>query len=89
MDRDLSLFSGLASTDVSRRDFLKRTGYTGLTALGASSLLAACGGTSTTSQSTGIAAKGSKVSGSLTLVYLGTADQQKAWNALFDLFRKK
>jgi multiple sugar transport system substrate-binding protein len=89
MDRDLSLFSGFASADVSRRDFLKRTGYTGLTALGAGSLLAACGGSSTTSQSTGIAAKGAKVSGNLTLVYLGTADQQKAWNSLFDLFRKK
>jgi multiple sugar transport system substrate-binding protein len=29
-----------------------------------------------------------KVEGKLTLVYMGTVDQQKAWTALFDLFRK-
>lgn len=88
MDRTSSLFSAAKSHIVSRRDFLKQTGYTGLTALGAGSLLAACGG-STTTQSSGPAPKGSKVSGNLTLVYLGTADQQKDWNSLFDLFRKK
>lgn len=89
MNRDLSLFSGFANTDVSRRDFLKQAGYAGLAALGADALLAACGGTSGGSQSSAIAPKGSKVSGNLTLVYLGTADQQKAWNALFALFHQK
>ncbi len=89
MDRDLSLFTKLTSEDISRRDFLKRTGYSGLTALSAGSLLAACGGSATTSQSSGPAPKGTKVSGPLTLVYLGTAADQKVWNALFDLFRKK
>ncbi len=87
MDRTASLFPVLSGRTVSRRDFLKRTGYTGLAALGAGSVLAACG--DTTTQSSGPAPKGTKVSGNLTLVYMGSADQQKGWNSLFDLFRKK
>lgn len=72
---------------LSRRRFLKSAGYTGMAALSAGSILAACGGAS--QQDTGPAPKGSKVSGALTLVYMGTADQQKTWNALFELFRKE
>jgi multiple sugar transport system substrate-binding protein len=73
----------------SRREFLRRAGGVGL-ALGAAgtlgSLAVACGGSQ--SESEGPAPKGTKVSGDLTLVYLGTAEQQKAWNALFELFKE-
>lgn len=69
-----------------RRSFLKGVGYSGL-ALAGTSLLAACGGSSTSSSQ--IAPKGSKISGSLTLAYLGTADQQVVWKKLFALFQQK
>lgn len=69
-----------------RRSFLKGVGYSGLAFAGAG-LLAACGDQS--SSSTTIAPKGAKVSGSLTIAYLGTADQQVVWNKLFALFRQK
>ncbi len=69
-----------------RRDFLKGAGYTGL-ALAGSGLLAACGNQSSASNQ--IAPKGSKISGSLTLAYLGTADQQVVWKKLFALFQQK
>lgn len=69
-----------------RRRFLKGTAYTGL-ALASVGLLAACGDqASNTSQ---IAPKGAKISGALTVTYLGTADQQVVWNKLFALFRQK
>lgn len=75
---------------ISRRNFLKRAGMGGL-ALGAAgtlgSLAAACGGAE--SQSEGPAPKGTKVSGALSLVYMGTAEAQKSWNALFELFGKQ
>ncbi|GHO42088.1 ABC transporter substrate-binding protein [Ktedonospora formicarum] len=74
--------------DVSRRDFLKRAGYTSLTALGTTSLLAACG-TSVVAEDTKPAPKGTKISGELTLVYMGSAQDQASWNALFNLFRSK
>lgn len=67
-----------------RRSFLKGAGYSGL-ALAGADLLAACG--NQTGSST-IAAKGAKVSGSLTVTYLGTADQQVVWKKLFTLFQK-
>lgn len=79
--------SSLQEKQLGRRRFLKGAGYTGL-ALTGSGLLAACGDQSP-SGSSGIAPKGTKVSGTLSLAYLGTADQQKAWNALFALFQKK
>ena len=75
--------------EMSRRSFLLRTGgLTLATSALASSLLAACGG-DTSSSSGSIAPKGAKVSGTLTIAYLGTADQQKAWESLFNLFRKQ
>ena len=78
-----------ADQGLTRRRFLTRTGGLALATSGlASGLLAACGG-STASSSTSIAPRGAKISGALTVAYLGTADQQKGWNALFDLFRKK
>src|SRR5258706_3003865 len=55
-----------------RRDFLKGAGYTGL-ALAGSGLLPACGDQSSASNQ--ISPKGSKISESLTLPYLGTDDQ--------------
>lgn len=74
---------------ISRRVFLRRAGRVGL-AIGATgglgSLAVACGGSQ--SESEGPAPKGTKVEGDLTLVYLGTAEQQKAWNALFGLFKE-
>src|SRR5258708_23340470 len=69
-----------------RRDFLKGAGYTGL-ALAGSGLLAACGNQSSASNQ--IAPKSSKISGSFTLAYLGTADQQVVWKKLFALFQHK
>jgi multiple sugar transport system substrate-binding protein len=69
-----------------RRTFLKGVGYTGL-ALAGSGLLAACGNQSSASNQ--IAPAGSKISGTLTVTYLGTADQQVVWNKLFALFRQK
>jgi multiple sugar transport system substrate-binding protein len=69
-----------------RRSFLKGVGYSGL-ALAGTGLLAACGDQS--SSSAPIAPKGSKISGSLTLAYLGTADQQVVWKKLFSLFQEK
>src|SRR3712207_5893091 len=73
----------------SRQDFLRRVGSAGL-AVGAAgtlgSLAVACGGSQPESE--GPAPKGTKVSGDLTLVYLGTAEQQEAWNALFELFKE-
>ena len=70
-----------------RRTFLKGVGYGGL-ALAGTGLLAACG-SDQSSNSTSIAPKGSKISGSLTLAYLGTADQQVVWKKLFSLFQEK
>jgi multiple sugar transport system substrate-binding protein len=70
-----------------RRGFLKGVGYTGLTLAG-SGLLAACG-SDQSSSSDQIAPRGSKVSGKLSIAYMGTADQQKTWNALFTLFQKQ
>src|SRR5258707_943517 len=69
-----------------RRSFLKGVGYSGL-ALAGTGLLAACGNQSSASNQ--IAPKGSKISGSLTLAYLGTADQQVVWKKLFALFQQK
>ncbi|MBV9229049.1 MAG: twin-arginine translocation signal domain-containing protein, partial [Chloroflexi bacterium] len=49
MDIDQSLSTKLENADVSRRDFLKRSGTVGLAALGAGSIanvLASCGGSS-------------------------------------------
>ncbi len=69
-----------------RRTFMKGVGYTGL-ALAGSGLLAACGNQSSASNQ--IAPAGSKISGTLTVTYLGTADQQVVWNKLFALFRQK
>jgi multiple sugar transport system substrate-binding protein len=69
-----------------RRTFLKGAGYAGL-ALTGGGLLAACGNQESTSSQ--IAPKGSKISGSLTLAYLGTADQQVVWKKLFALFQQK
>jgi multiple sugar transport system substrate-binding protein len=51
------------------------------------SLAAACGGSQQGSE--GPAPKGTKVSGSLSLAYLGTAEQQESWRALFELFGKQ
>ncbi|HEX4203338.1 MAG TPA: extracellular solute-binding protein [Ktedonobacteraceae bacterium] len=77
------------SNKLDRRGFLKGVGYSAGLTLAGSSLLAACGNLSSLSDSGQIAPKGSKVSGSLTIAYLGTADQQKSWNALFALFQKQ
>lgn len=85
MDRN-HFFSTLREKQLGRRRFLQGVGYTGL-ALAGADLVAACG--SQPSGSSGIAPKGAKVSGTLSLAYLGTADQQKSWNALFALFQKK
>ena len=68
-----------------RRDFLKGTAYTAGLAVAGSTLLAACGSQS----STQIAARGSKISGALTIAYLGTADQQVVWKKLFAQFQKQ
>lgn len=68
-----------------RRRFLQGVGYTGI-ALAGGSLIAACGDQQSSS---GPAPKGTKVSGTLSLAYMGTADQQKVWNQLFALFQKK
>ncbi|WP_165423692.1 ABC transporter substrate-binding protein [Ktedonosporobacter rubrisoli] len=87
MDNKLSFLQDIIGKDISRRNFLKYTGYTGLTTLGAGSLLAACGG-SDAQQSAGPAPKGSKVAGNLTLVYMGDASSKKAWDSLFALFSK-
>ena len=87
MDRNHFLTSGQLDQLLGRRRFLKGVGYSGL-ALAGSSLLGACGDQST-SGSNGIAPKGAKVSGTLSLAYLGTADQQKVWNQLFALFQKE
>lgn len=76
-----------ADRELGRRSFLKGVGYTGL-ALAGGGLLAACGDQSS-STSGQIAPKGSKISGKLSIAYLGTADQQKVWNALFALFQKQ
>lgn len=86
MDRNDILTYVEQESRLSRRNFLKGVGYTGL-ALTGSGLLAACGDQS--SSSSQIAPKGSKISGSLTLAYLGTADQQVVWKKLFALFQKK
>ena len=66
-----------------RRRFLQGVGYTGI-ALAGGSLIAACGDQQSSS---GPAPKGTKVSGTLSLAYMGTADQQKVWNQLFALFQ--
>lgn len=87
MDSKSFFFTDLGHGSLSRRTFLKQTGYTGLT-LAAGAAIAACGNGPSTSSSTQIAPRGTKPSGSITLVYMGTADQEKAWNALFDLFHK-
>jgi multiple sugar transport system substrate-binding protein len=76
-----------ADRKMGRRSFLKGVGYSGL-ALAGSGLLAACGDQSS-SASGQIAPKGAKISGKLSIAYLGTADQQKVWNKLFALFQKK
>ncbi|GHO96887.1 sugar ABC transporter substrate-binding protein [Reticulibacter mediterranei] len=88
MKNGRSLTTIFHDNSLSRRSFVRGMSYTGLTALGASSILAACGGDSGADESSKPAPKGSKVSGALTLVYMGTAEQQKSWNALFELFRK-
>src|SRR5579875_764811 len=85
MDRN-HFFSMLQEKPLGRRRFLQGVGYTGL-ALAGGSIIAACGNQQT--GSSGIAPKGTKVSGELSLAYLGTADQQKAWNELFALFQKQ
>ncbi len=72
--------------ELGRRSFLKGVGYSGL-ALAGSGLLAACGDQSSSSDK--IAPKGAKISGKLSVAYLGTADQQKVWNKLFELFQKQ
>ena len=72
-----------------RRNFLKGVGYGGL-ALAGTGLLAACGDqSSNSSNSSQIAPRGSKISGALTLAYLGTADQQVVWKKLFALFQQQ
>jgi multiple sugar transport system substrate-binding protein len=68
--------------ELTRRTLLKRTGAAGL-AVAAGGLIAAPAiGTSKSSAQ-------EQVSGELSLAYLGTADQQKAWEALFALFAEK
>jgi multiple sugar transport system substrate-binding protein len=66
---------------MSRRRLLQvaGTGALGLTGLGA---LAGCGGSDSGGKDTG-------GTGPLSFVYLGTAEQQKQWNALFAAFNKK
>ncbi len=86
MDSTDILSSVEPKSRLGRRTFLKGTAYTGLTLAGGS-LLAACGGQATSTAP--IAPVGSKISGSLTVTYLGTADQQVVWNKLFALFRQK
>jgi multiple sugar transport system substrate-binding protein len=86
MDRNDILSYVEQESRLGRRTFLKGMGYTGL-ALAGSGILAACGGQSSASNQ--VAPKGSKISGSLTLAYLGTADQQVVWKKLFALFQKK
>ncbi len=71
-----------------RRHFLKGVGYTAGLTVASGGLLAACGGTQASTSNT-IAPKGTKVSGTITLAYLGTAAQQKSWQALFALFQKQ
>lgn len=86
--REARIRDGFELGLISRRDFLWRAGVAGL-AFGAAgtlgSLATACGG----QQNNGPAPKGTKVSGSLTLAYFGTAVQQKTWNDLFKLFKKE
>jgi multiple sugar transport system substrate-binding protein len=76
---------------ISRREFLRRAGTAGL-GIGAAGALVplsiSCGGPQG-GGGEGPAPKGTKISGGLTLVYLGTAEQQEAWKALFELFREE
>lgn len=87
MNNDRIMRHGTWGNGFSRRTFLKRSGTVGMATLGSAALLAACGGDTT--QSSEIAPRGTKVSGPLTLLYMGTAEQQENWNKFFAEFRKQ
>src|SRR5688500_14923662 len=81
-EKNMGSARGLRAKTISRREFLCRAGSAGvgISAAGALGLLSiSCGGPQ---GGEGPAPKGTKVSGELTLVYLGTAEQQEAWKAL-------
>jgi multiple sugar transport system substrate-binding protein len=67
----------LSAITTNRRRFITRTALAGAAALAVPAILTS----KTRAQE--------QVSGKITLAYLGTADQQEAWNSLFKLFSEK
>lgn len=79
---------GAVDFSTSRTGGVSRRGFLGAGMLGAAGLagLAAC---SSSGSSSTKGASGNADKASLSFVYLGTADQQASWNALFAEFNKK